>query len=469
MRPPLGWVNDPNGLVFHDGYYHVFFQHNPHSPRHTTTHWGHFRSRDLIHWEMLPTALSPDPDGEDADGVWSGNAVSHRGELRTFYSAKHPGRWHQPVAVASSADGLAFAKHTGLLVPEPPDGVTMFRDPYVWRDGYRWRMLVGAALADGRGAAVQYESAGPDDLDNWTYRGIFLARAPQPLPGGADTEEGWECAQYADFGDRRGVLLVSAWDPQAGAQVTAAWPGRKADGAFAADTPQRLDHGPDFYAPALLHAPDGRILMWAWLWEARDEPYVGAPSAWSDEAGWAGMLSLPRELTLATDGTVRQTPASEVDKLRGAHRIHASGSGPAALGAISPTADVTVRLEADGGLRLTTSADGREHLDIRRDADTGDVVADRGGASLDPRTKGGSWRLPAPSRTAPAELRIVLDRSVAEIFAADGQTLTLRFYPIGGDDWQLHATGAAPYAVDAWDLIPLEVTDLRQHPEGAAL
>ncbi|MGW5665709.1 hypothetical protein ACWEWG_37750 [Streptomyces sp. NPDC003758] len=76
--------------------------------------------------------------------------------------------------------------------------------------------------------------------------------------------------------------------------------GREQDGEFqAAATPRLLDHGPDLYAPALLRAPDGRWLMWAWIWEARDEERVGAPSAWTDEVGWAGMLSLSRELTPA--------------------------------------------------------------------------------------------------------------------------------------------------------------------------
>lgn len=290
LRPPSNWVNDPNGLVFHDGHYHVFFQYNPHSARHAAMHWGHFRSADLVHWELLPIALSPTPGGADADGVWSGNAVTGLdGDLIAFYSAKRDDRWYQPVTAARSGDGgSTFAKRDGLLIAEPPAGTTMFRDPYVWRDGERWRMLVGAALDDGRGAALQYES---QDLEHWTYDGFFLARSPEPLPGGRDTEEGWECAQYAPLGDGRGAVLVSAWDPDEGALCTAAWPGHEQDGAFVAGAPQRLDHGPDFYAPALLPAPDGRMLMWAWIWEARDEERVGAPSDWTDEAGWAACLA----------------------------------------------------------------------------------------------------------------------------------------------------------------------------------
>jgi beta-fructofuranosidase len=466
LRPPLGWVNDPNGLVHHDGWYHVFFQCNPHGARHADMHWGHFRSSDLVHWELLPIALAPTPGGEDEDGVWSGNAVSHGAALHAFYSARRNGRWFEPIASAVSVDGVNFAKRDGLLVAEPPAGLTMFRDPYVWRDGERWRMIVGAALTDGRAAAVEYGSAGPDDLEHWSYRGIFLAREPQQLPGGGDTEEAWECVQYAALGDGDGALLVSAWDPEAGAQHTAALPGREEHGVFTAGPPQRLDHGPDLYAPALLPAPDGRALMWAWIWEARDEPYVGAPSAWTDEAGWAGMLSLPRELTLGTDGTLRQCPARELSALRGAHRVHTSGSGPARLGGIGRACDMAASLQPGGGLRVTTSEDGREHLDIRLDPATSEVVVDRDHASLDARAKGGRARIPA--RQGPVELRIVLDHSVAEVFTADGQALTLRFYPVGGAGWQLHATGEAPYSVDAWDLDPPEIKDLRRPAQSEA-
>ncbi|WP_425826684.1 glycoside hydrolase family 32 protein [Streptomyces fractus] len=465
LRPPLGWVNDPNGLVFHDGHYHVFFQYNPQSARHSAMHWGHFRSADLLHWELLPIALAPTPDGEDSDGVWSGNAVTGPdGDLVAFYSAKRDDRWYQPVTAARSTDGgVTFAKRDGLLIAEPPTGTTMFRDPYVWRDGERWRMLVGAALDDGRGVAVQYES---HDLESWAYKGVFLARSPEPLPGGRDTEEGWECAQYAPFGDGRGAVLVSAWDPNEGALCTAAWPGREEDGAFVAESPQRLDHGPDFYAPALLPAPDGRMLMWAWIWEARDEERVGAPSDWTDEVGWAGMLSVPREVSLDAAGTLRQRPAAEIDRLRGLRRVHVEGVGAAGLGDIGRSTDVVARLGTDSGLRVVTSSDGDEFLDVRRDAETGDVVVDRSSASLDSRAKRGSWRLPAAP--GPVELRVLLDGSVAEIFTADGQALTARFYPVGDADWRLVTTGTDAYAVDAWDIDAPAVQDKRPATETPA-
>ncbi|WP_332835359.1 glycoside hydrolase family 32 protein [Streptomyces jeddahensis] len=459
LRPSRNWINDPNGLAFHDGHYHVCFQYNPYGPEHANMHWGHFRSPDLISWEELPPALAPMPGGEDADGCFSGNAVSDGDRMIAFYSAFRTDRWAQPVTTAESRDnGVTWTQRGSLLIPELPDGTTMYRDPYVWREAGRWRMLVGSALADGRAAALLYESG---HLEQWEYRGPFLDRAPQPVAPGADTGLGWECPQYL-HADGRGAVILSAWDPELGPRRTVVYTGREQDGRFLAAAPALLDHGPDFYAPALLPAPDGRWLLWGWSWEARDP-------AWVREAGWAGLLTLPREVTLAEDGSVRQRPATELLALRDERAVTASGetAGTVVLGTVGPSFDLTARLEpraagTTGGLRLVTSADSAEYLDIKIDPAAGELVVDRDHASLDPRAHGGTYRVPCPEARAvsgaPVELRLVVDRSVAELYLPSGRTLTLRFYPTGGAPWRIEARaggeGGLGYTVAAWNLRP---------------
>ncbi|MGW0826961.1 glycoside hydrolase family 32 protein [Streptomyces sp. NPDC002845] len=454
LRPPRNWINDPNGLVFHDGHYHVFFQYNPHAPRHANVHWGHFRSPDLITWEQLPVALAPTPGGDDADGCYSGNAISVDGRLLAFYSAHRTDRWWQPVTTAESHDGgHTWAKRPELLIPEPPADTTMYRDPYVWRQGGRWRMLVGSALADGRGAALLYES---DDLENWAYDGHFHTSSPADITD----QVGWECPQYATFGDR-GVLIVSDWTHQDGPRHVTVHTGHEEHGRFTATAPPvRLDHGPDFYAPALLKAPEeDRWLLWGWSWEARD-------AEWSNEAGWAGVLTLPRELTLADDGTVAQRPARELLALRGGRVLHRTGhvtrSRPVELGEVSRTFDLTAVLTPDpsgtSGLRLVTSADGTEHLDITLDPTSGRLTVDRSHVSLDPRARAGTYAMPYSTPDAPVELRVIVDRSIAEIYLASGQVLTIRFYPTGDEPWRLQThttgTGHTDFTVEAWNLHP---------------
>ncbi|MFJ8054218.1 glycoside hydrolase family 32 protein [Streptomyces luteogriseus] len=459
LRPPRNWINDPNGLAFHDGHYHVCFQYNPYGPEHANMHWGHFRSPDLLDWEELPVALTPTPGGEDAEGCFSGNAVSDGDRLVAFYSAFRTDRWAQPVTTAESRDsGVTWTPRGRLLIPELPEGATMYRDPYVWREAGRWRMLVGSAQADGRAAALLYES---DDLERWEYQGPFLAGAPQAVAPDADTGLGWECPQYL-HANGRGALLLGAWDPELGPRRTVVYPGREQNGRFLADAPALLDHGPDFYAPALLPGPDGRWLLWGWAWEARDPE-------WVREAGWAGLLTFPREVTLAENGSVRQRPAAELLALRAEHAVTAVGEtrATAVLGTVGPSFDLTARLEprtatSATGLRLVTSADGTEYLDVRIDAGAGELVVDRDHASLDPRAHGGVFRIPCPEAQvaagAPVELRLVVDRSVAELYLPSGKVLTLRFYPTGGTSWRIEARsggeGVLGYTVGAWNLRP---------------
>ncbi|MEU1342970.1 glycoside hydrolase family 32 protein [Streptomyces sp. NPDC005827] len=471
LRPPANWINDPNGLVFHDGTYHVCYQYNPYGTRHANMHWGHFRSPDLVSWEPLPIALTPTPGGVDEDGCFSGNAVSDGDRIVAFYSAYRRDRWDQPVTTATSHDnGRTFAPSGQLLIPEPPEGTTMYRDPYVWRHGEGWRMLVGASLADGRAAVLLYDSP---DLETWTYLGPFHTGAPEPVgPPGAGllTGEGWECPQYlpAADGSGRGALIVAAWDDHDGPRSVLALAGQEHDNVLHPTAPQLLDHGPDFYAPALLPAPGGRWLLWGWSWEARQEE-------WSDADGWAGALTLPREITLTQDGRTHQQPAEELLALRGRHTIHATGQVPdpvpVELGQVGRSFDLTARLEATGtaGLRLVTAQDGTEYLDIRLDTDAGLLVVNRDRASLDPRARGGSYTIPCPSGQ-PVDLRIVVDHSIAEIFLSTGEALTVRFYPVGErhfypvrDHWRLEARATRgarlDFSVDVWELQPLQIKE----------
>ncbi|MEQ4716029.1 GH32 C-terminal domain-containing protein [Nonomuraea sp. B19D2] len=461
LRPPRNWINDPNGLVHHDGQYHVCYQYNPDGTDHANMHWGHFRSPDLLSWEPLPIALAPAPGGEDADGCFSGNAVSDGDRIVAFYSAYRSDRWSQPVTTAESHDGgQTFRPRGDLLIPQPPDGCTMYRDPYVWRDGARWRMLVGAALTDGRGAALLYESP---DLETWTYRGPFCAGEPEPVGGtGLLTGEGWECPQYLPAASGRGALIISAWDDRDGPQCVAALVGAERGAVFEAGPPVLLDHGPDCYAPALLRAPGGRWLLWGWSWEARD-------AAWAAAGGWAGVLTLPREISLSDDGSLRQQPAAELPALRGERTVHAAGwihgPEPVELGGVGRAFDLTARLEPAGqaGLRLLTTADGSEYLDIRVDPAAGELVVDRARASLDPRARGGAYRMPCPGGE-PVDLRVVVDHSIAEIFlSTTGQVLTLRCYPTGDGPWRLQARSAPGarlgYTIDAWELLPIVIKE----------
>ncbi len=391
-----------------------------------------------MRWQRQPIALTPTPGRPDADGCFSGNAVSHRGKIIAFYSTHRADRWWQPVAAADSdPSGTVFTKRPELLVSRPPQGVTTFRDPYVWREGEHWNMIVGAGFGDGRAAALLYTS---HDLASWTYRGPLHSRSD--AADGLPTGDAWECPQLATYADGGLLLVTSAWYRHSGPGHTVGWAGARDGTGHHFDAPRRLDHGPDFYAPALLHAPDGRWLLWGWSREARDD-------AWTLEAGWAGLLTLPREVSLTPDGRVQQAPARELAALRSgppSRTVRTVAPGESAvLAELDSVAEVYVELAFDGapvcGLRLNTSPDNSEYLGFA--VRYGEVQVDRSRSAHDPRAHGGAYSLPLPGAVpgGNCRLRILIDRSVAEVFTDAGEALTLRFYPGHDAPWSLTAHG----------------------------
>ena len=141
-RPSKGWINDPNGLIYFRGAYHVFYQHSPdfEVPWQQPMHWGHAITRDFLNWEELPIALFPDEE-YDKNGCWSGTAIEKGGVLYLIYASIHipEGKSEkiQTVSVAYSHDGIHFEKYRGNPVIEtyPSDGGPDFRDPAVCRIG----------------------------------------------------------------------------------------------------------------------------------------------------------------------------------------------------------------------------------------------------------------------------------------------------------------------------------------------
>ena len=89
--PPANWLNDPNGLMYWQGEYHLFYQYNPYGPRHRTIHWGHAVSTDLVFWQHLPLALAPTPGSPDEDGCWSGCAINDQGVPTLIYTGLRHG------------------------------------------------------------------------------------------------------------------------------------------------------------------------------------------------------------------------------------------------------------------------------------------------------------------------------------------------------------------------------------------
>ena len=478
FQPVANWMNDPNGLIQWNGIYHLFYQYNPNGPLHGTIHWGHASSPDLVHWTHLPIALTPTPDSPDADGCWSGCAVDNNGVPTLMYTGitmsrgSTPPRETQCIATGDAAL-RSWTKHPGnpMIAAPPPDlEVIGFRDPFVWREGGGWACIVGTGIAGRGGAILLYRSP---DLLRWEYRGLLCegdATITKPVWAGSM----WECPQFFPLGDKH-VLIFSAWHAGKTHHTVYAI-GDYAGDRFTLQTMYRLDLGPDFYAPATMSDDRGRRLMWGWLREARRKAGVVA-------AGWSGMQSLPRVLSLGADATLRMAPAPELEMLRGAQRhwddleVDDTAS-PLLIPEVQGDA-LELRVVFDlcrtsahtFGLEVRRSPSHEEYTTIRFDRSSGALTLDREHASLAATSYRGSFSGPVDAAESDLlTLRIFLDRSAIEIYANDRACLAARVYPTRDDSTGVALTAQGGQvrlrSLDAWEMMDVDTpvtADGRDH------
>ena len=301
-----GWLNDPNGLSFFKGKYHVFFQFSPDSAYGKGDKcWGHWESPDLINWTFKGAVLRPDcPD--DRSGVYSGCGLVSGDTLHLFYTGNvknegvfdyiTTGREANVIHVTTTDGQHMSEKHTVLRNSDYPEYCSCHvRDPKVWEENGKYYMVLGARTLDDKGCVLYYSS---HDLENWT----FCKK---------ESREGygymWECPDVIDISGKR-FLSIS---PQGMVHGKFSHQNVYSSGYFQGDAFIEWDYGFDFYAPQTFTSPDGRKLLIGWM-GIGDIPYKN-PTA---ELGWQHCLTVPRELTLSEKGEIRQMPVSELCELR---------------------------------------------------------------------------------------------------------------------------------------------------------
>jgi beta-fructofuranosidase len=455
---PAGWLNDPNGLTQRDGEYHLFYQFNPYEPLHHRIHWGHAVSTDLVHWRDLPIALTPS-DGPDVDGCWSGVLVYDGDTPTIVYSGRH-GERELPCVATGSPDLVEWTKvaENPVIAAPPADvEVTAFRDHCVWREGDAWRQLIGSGIRGQGGTAFLYEST---DLREWAYVGPLLVGDSAAGEAGAPDWTGtmWECVDLfrvgGEDGAHRDILVFSAWDDGV-THHPLYWSGRYEGDRFVPAALHRLDLGGRyFYAPQSMRDESGRRLMFGWLQEGR-------PDAAAVAAGWSGVMSLPRVVTAAPDGSLRQAPAPEVDALRDEQLVSFSSvlSAESVEVVRGDELDLELRLTLpdDGavtiGLRATDDDAERTHLHLQRHGDRAELTLDRSRSSLDPAVdaspRAGEVPVEADGRL---DVRILVDHSALEVFAG-GVPLTTRVYPTRPDALGIRLSGdGVPAQLRVWSM-----------------
>ena len=200
VAPPVGRLNDPNGLIEVGGTYHAFFQYTPEHPR-KLVYWGHATSRDLTRWDYHAPAILPDTH-QDANGAYSGTAIDAGDHVELWYTGNYKdpetGEREATQCVVTTTDMVTFDKQVPPVISRQPQGYTAhFRDPQVWRDADgSYRMLLGVQRENLTGAALLYRST---DLRAWECEGEMTF----PDAGGAFDAFGymWECPNLVRLTD----------------------------------------------------------------------------------------------------------------------------------------------------------------------------------------------------------------------------------------------------------------------------
>ncbi|VGO22689.1 glycoside hydrolase family 32 protein [Pontiella sulfatireligans] len=452
-------LNDPNGLSFWNGKWHMFYQGYP--PEYPRQHWGHAISEDLVHWRDLPYAIYPGPER----ACFSGTVYVEEDRAIAMYHGTEVG-----TMVATSSDPLLlnWDKVTGqAVIPYPKEGEPELEfnifDPCIWKKG-DWYY----ALTAGPKGGTQFRSMylhRSKDLAKWEHLHEFLENDRYGLQG----DDG-ACPYFWPIGDKHIMLHFSHMSG-----------GKYMLGNYDTERDKFVvDGGGDFNfgssIPCGLHAPsaypDGKGGV-VTIFNVNE----GIP-----KNGWNRMMSLPRTLTLRKEGFFNQLniePAGDVESLRGEHVQVGSMDLPANEEVVLPTvkgnameiiAEIAPQKDQTIELNILRSSGGEEVTRIKCFRDRGYRIL--GGkyavpavVSLDASrsTTAGNVKIRTPEtaqvelgKNEPLKLRIFIDRSIVEVFINERQCLTARVYPKRGDSVgvSLRAIGkkAKLKKLDAWQM-----------------
>ena len=432
LSPRVGWMNDPNGLSFYNGQYHLFYQYHPYDSHWGPMHWGHAVSGDLLHWDFLPAALAPDLP-YDCDGCFSGSAVTMPdGRQLLMYTGvrkeRQPDGQLREIQTQNLAfgNGVDYEKYQGnpvLTEEDLPEGGSRFdfRDPKIIRaeDGSFHALIANNHRVEG-GRILVYRS---DDLLHWRYDGVLASNRNR-------IGLMWECPDFFSL-DGYDVVLASAQD-----MLPKDFEYHNGNGSFyllghldsgsgeyteLAD--YAADYGIDFYAPQTILSPDGRRIMIGWMqnWDTCNLHTRSKP--------WFGQMTLPRELSVR-NGILYQQPIRELEQYRREEKYYEQvpvEDGEISLpGVKGRTVDLELEISPAPGEALFQ----RFAVRFARNETYQTTVSFRPYESVlkIDRKFSGSRRAIIHQRRAKVrhgngrlKLRLILDRYSAEIFVNDGE------------------------------------------------
>lgn len=467
--PPAMWMNEPHAPIYFNGKFHVFYQHNPAGPYWQQLRWGHIVSDDMIHWEYVKDAVVPTA-GICPEGVWTGGSVigpDGAPWLVITAGTNTANGSGQNVAYAHPVDPTDpyltdWTVEDKVAIAQPGDGsqgeVNQFRDPFIWKDGDVYYMLVSTSVPGAGGTANIYVS---EDMRDWDYQGYLYEPDYATYP---QLGEHWECVIMLPVSTKSGNITKYAlfMIPQyaaGGEQAvdTYYWIGTfdKSACRFIPDNedPQLFDYGNGIFSGqngfCYLTEEDieqgktyeqGRSVLFA-IAQGKD-----AGTAHNIQSGWAHNFAMPLDIWLSDDGNeLLRAPIAELDSLEKETLYELEGDALDAEtlnGAIANVRGDMLKIEAEFDITTTAaeyaatiSVRVNQHLEDGHSVEHTDLIFANDGVHVD---RMASSIIDYVTKTAPNtcestlkhfKVTILLDRSMVEIYINDVICFTTRIYP----------------------------------------
>ncbi|MCH5157509.1 MAG: GH32 C-terminal domain-containing protein [Clostridiales bacterium] len=410
MIPTVGWMNDPNGLIYYKGKYHLFYQSNPYDTTPGTMCWGHFVSDDLITYKDLGVAIAPK---KEHTSIFSGGAIEVGGQINAIYTLHYEKgeTKREDIYRSVSSDGINFVGDTCIFDNETlPANISRvdFRDPYPVKIGDKYYVFVGGKDENlNQGVIIVLGGDTLDKLEYEFYIGPFY-----------EFGEMCECPCYMHL-DGKDIIVTSAY----------ATPRRNNDfknthssmfivgeidfkrGAMNVDYIKEIDKGNTFYAPQLFNGLDRPVMVgWLDMWNVPHPTHLL-------HHGWVGAFSIPRVLSFK-DGDICQNPIETLEN----YELNPDK-------AISHCLDISLTFYGQGSLTVR--------------GDNGEVVIGNDGRiyldTMKAKTPHGHVRR-TNGRYDRCEVRVLLDTSSIEVFVDGGrEVISSRIYIDG--DYKLEVNG----------------------------
>jgi beta-fructofuranosidase len=463
--PASNWCNESHGFVFHDGLYHMFYQKNGNGGYLFQQNWGHLVSPDLLNWEEVQPALWPQQGWENY-GEWSGHIIKDQsGNPVIFYTGVDGIKAGIGKATPLAADLKKWQKSVvNPVIPAAPASIPNkdFRDPYVFKEGANWYMIIGSGLqTPNAGNVFLYKST---DLNNWQFAGNMYNGNNAQYNSGIF----WEMPVFWKFGTRY-MLLVNKTPENNNPARAFYWLGNFANEVFTPDAAQgqNLELINWLLSPAVNTDNAGRLTAIGIIPDL-------LPSSEQYKNGYANLFSLPRKWDMQ-DGKLVQNPHPSLSQLRGDSAVFNSVQVTATGSDFLMTTagfqkEIKATITADpfteqAGFIIGKNPSGTEYTKVYYNYYYGEITLDRTHHSLNVNIPGDfrSASFFPDDPFAPVEWRIFIDGSVVEVFINNQYTFSFRMYPSDtlSNKIDLFATGAAVTAeVKAWNItLPVAVSE----------